>query len=322
MGKGSYGAVYACKDSYLGNSMVALKIFHPKALRYANSAKRLAQEIQAANRIDHENIVRFYDFFRYDNLCVITMEFVNGQSLRNYIESHTVPNYNEIAEIARQITLGLQIIHDNDIIHRDMKPDNIILTEDNHVKITDFGIASIVEGGSDGLREEYVINPADPTKKKRRLIGTMRYISPESVKFGQYDKRSDLYALGVILYELVVGKYFFTYKDHHELLKLKVVEDPLAPKDNRPDCPLMLNKICLKLLQRDPKARYQSTSELMSDIAILKSELAGVDVRFEATLPDNIKARKENPKVNKIKWIIIIALFIFIISLILLGFAF
>ncbi|MGI6525323.1 MAG: serine/threonine-protein kinase [Bdellovibrionota bacterium] len=281
VGKGSYGAVYACRDYYLGNSIVALKILHPKVLRYANAAKRLAQEIQAANRIDHENIVRFYDFFRCNDLCAITMEFINGPSLRNYIEENAPFDYTFITEVLRQICTGLQAIHNHDIIHRDMKPDNILLADGWNAKITDFGIAYLIDGN-----DEYSSMKADNQNstgtgtggtKKKQLVGTMRYISPESIEFGQYDKRSDIYAVGVILYEMLIGKYFFTYKNASELMNIKIKFDPDSPATIRRDCPLMMEKICVKALQRNPENRYQSTEEILEDIRILRSELSGAD---------------------------------------------
>ena len=270
IGKGSYGTVYACRDYYLGNAIVAMKVFPPHVLRDRMAAKRLAREIQAANRVDHENVVRFYDFFKYSDFCAITMEFVDGPSLHGYMEEMGTLSYDTIVDIARQICLGLQAIHEHTIIHRDLKPDNILIAG-SLVKITDFGIAALSEAECVRVaRYDGSSSGSGSTSAKGQpglhVMGTGRYISPESAEFNYYDKRSDLYALGVILYEMITGRYFFKYKNFLELMKLKIENDPAPPEEYRPDCPAVLSRVCIKALQRNPDNRYQDTAEVLLDL--------------------------------------------------------
>ncbi len=302
IGKGAYGAVYVCRDHYLGSGIVALKILHPKALKAPDAARRLAKEIQAANRVDHENIVRFYDFMRLDGMCIIVMEYVDGPSLRAYINAMQPGNYQNIVEIARQICLGLQAIHNHEIIHRDLKPDNILITKEMVVKITDFGIASIMEEDDNGTYSQYRNQEGNVEGKKRiPLVGTMRYISPESIEFGQYDVRSDIYALGVILYEMIVGHYFFKYNDYNELMKKKISQDPEIPSKVLRTCPELLAKLCIKSLQRDPDNRYQSTDEMLEDIAQLRKQMGPLVYQKVDTneIAEVIKAKKKKKKQMK-----------------------
>jgi len=276
VGKGSYGAVFAAQDLSLGSLQVALKVLYPKMLKHQNATRRLSQEIQAANRIDHENIVRFYDFFKIGELCVIAMEYVEGSSLRSCIDDGLLKeNFFLITDLMIQICMGLGVIHRHGIIHRDIKPDNILIVEENRAKIADFGIAYLLEGESE-LSSSEMLRISYP---KKQLVGTMRYISPESISIGQYDQRSDIYAVGVILYEMITEKYFFKYKNFKELMQLKVEKDPIAPSIVVEDCPELLESICLKALSRDPDLRYQSTDDMLVDLRYLRSELENTLLR-------------------------------------------
>ena len=273
IGKGSYGTVYACRDYYLANSVIAMKVFPPHVLKDRLAAKRLAHEIQAAHRVDHENVVRFYDFFKYSDFCAITMEFVDGPSLHRFMEEFAPMPYGMIVDIARQICIGLQAIHAHGIIHRDLKPDNILIAHDSIAKITDFGIAALGETDLTPAQQYDTNSNLDGNGGKKlgvHIVGTGRYISPESVEFNYYDKRSDVYAFGVILYEMITGNYFFTYKNFGDLMRLKIEQDAAPPEEHRPDCPELLSRICIKALQRNPDNRYQDISEVLEDLRLLR----------------------------------------------------
>ncbi len=281
VGKGSFGTVYACRDYYLGNATVALKIFPPQVLHDPVSMSRLAGEIQAANRVDHENVVRFYDFFKYSDFCAITMEYVDGPSLRKYTERAgrmgSLP-YELIIDIARQLCRGLQAIHAHGIVHRDLKPDNILMARDSFPKITDFGIATL---SGESVFGAGVQNQASSDRGGKRrganIIGTGRYISPESAEFNIYDFRADLYAFGVILFELITGRFFFQYKNFNELMRLKIKYDAPPPETIRPDCPEGLSRVCIKALQRNADNRYQTVAEILHDLQAIRRPQSMMD---------------------------------------------
>ncbi len=279
LGRGASGTVYACRDRYLANAPVAMKVFPLALMKDPESRTRLAQEIRAAHRVCHENIVRFYDFIQETNFFAITMELVPGIPLRQFIAPTRELPLARVLSVLRQCCAGLQAIHAAGIIHRDLKPDNILVTRDGIVKITDFGIAAFSRMEATQEMVARSRRPEARSKTHKTTLGTVEYISPEFIEHNKFDNRSDIYSLGVIAYELITGRYMFDYETVPQLLELKVMKSPRPPHLLRPDCPMELSRICMRALRRDPHGRYQSVAELQQDLIRLTETMkpAGVD---------------------------------------------
>ncbi|MCB0319944.1 MAG: serine/threonine protein kinase, partial [Bdellovibrionales bacterium] len=203
LGKGSNGTVYQVKDHKVGTT-VAVKLICASARNESGAASRLHHEIRIAYSVKSDYITNLYSMFSDDHHIGLVLEYVNGQSLYSYLQAHTVFTIRDVINIGRQIALGLQRIHCAGIIHRDLKLENILLDESGMAKITDFGV-SILQSS---LIEEVPSEEISPDQLKRRateagkVVGTLHYLSPEYLSKRIFDVRTDIYALGVVLYEL------------------------------------------------------------------------------------------------------------------------
>ena len=278
LGRGASGTVYACRDRYLANSLIAMKVFPAQMLQDPAARTRLAGEIRACNRVDHENVVCFYDFIQENDFFAMTMEYVAGIALRRVIRPDNSLPIARIVAILRQMCSGLGAIHEADIIHRDLKPDNVLISPSGTIKITDFGIATFsrIEDKQGEIIKDAAWRSTAVKKRggiRGRIVGTLEYISPEFIEHNTFDSRSDIYSLGVIAYELITGRYIFDYENLPQLLQAKVTKSPKAPQLLRPDCPIELSRICMKALRRDPRGRYQNVQQIQQDLARLAETL-------------------------------------------------
>ena len=303
LGKGAFGTVVACRDLQLGNAMVALKILSKSVSASRKGRARLAREIRAAHRIQHDHVVKFYDLIQEGDFLAIVMEYVPGLKLRDLINVKRLLPYTKLVETLRQTCEGLKAIHAHNIIHRDLKPDNILMSEDGIVKITDFGIASLSNSGEgtqiiktpmpalcflnnsfEAAQEGCGSNSSashsgntscsgstaregctrSGTGSTRQVLGTAQYVAPESIAHGIYNERSDIYAIGAITFELITGRQAFQCETQDELLRQKIERDPPAPLKLRGDCPLALNEFCMKAMCREPSSRYPSAEACLS----------------------------------------------------------
>jgi serine/threonine-protein kinase len=251
LGEGGMGVVYKAQDTKLLRS-VALKFLAPEMTRDQDAKKRFIQEAQAASALDHPNIAVVHAIDETnDGRSFICMAYYEGQTLKDKITSGPL-SIREAVHIAVQIANGLQRAHESGIVHRDIKPGNIMITPRGEVKIVDFGLAKL----------------AAQTRPTRTgpTAGTAAYMSPEQVLGSEADNRSDLFSLGVLLYEAATGKRPFVGEHEPALFYSIANADPAPPSTVRSDMPQELERIILRLLEKDPNKRYQSAAEVRADL--------------------------------------------------------
>jgi serine/threonine-protein kinase len=254
LGKGAMGNVYKGVDPAISRP-VALKTirldFVSDPEEEAELKERLHREAQAAGKLSHPNIVTIYDVGSEGQLQYIAMEYLEGRTLEDMIKKKVQFNFRILAQIIMQICGALQYAHEREIIHRDIKPANIMILRDYQVKVMDFGIARV---------------ESHSMTKTGIAMGTPNYISPEQLRGQSIDKRADLFSLGVVIYELLVGKRPFRGENITSLIYSVLNHEPEKPSNVNPQVPLLFDHIISKALQKDPKSRYQKASELVADL--------------------------------------------------------
>ena len=336
LGRGTSGTVYKARDIQVGTT-VALKLISSSVKYRSASSKRLHSEIRIAYRVKSDYVTNLYSCFTDDSHVGLVLEYVNGTSLYDLNQALTVFSFREIINIGRQVALGLQAIHDAGIIHRDLKLENILLDENGIAKITDFGV-SILETAfleDDDEGEEGEANPAPVEKKAKRateegkVVGTVHYLSPEYLKTRTCDTRADVYALGIVLYELVTTKYPFEYKTIKHLVQRKIKEDPTPPIELREDCPKWLNDLIMKAMSRDPDKRYQSAKEVYDEFAhqlhhspVISSPIGSSEQEhIENKVLASARTKATNDKVTKYSmWALGSTLFVLVLYLVIMQF--
>ena len=252
VGNGGMATVYKAEDKVLKRN-VAVKILRDEFTTDEEFIKRFEIEAQSAARLVHPNIVSIFDVGVEENLYYIVMELIQGKTLKEIIIEERGPlPWKWSVNVAIQIASALEMAHKNNIIHRDIKPHNIIITEDGIAKVTDFGIAKAVSNST--------ITAFGTT------IGSVHYFSPEHARGGFTDAKSDLYSLGVVMYEMVTGKVPFDADTPVSVALKHMQEDPEKPIELNPNLPGAVNKIIMKALKKDTTLRYQTASEMLSDL--------------------------------------------------------
>jgi len=263
LGSGSMGLVYACRHRELAGHMVAAKVLFPEVAQDKVAAARFRNEIFASYGVSHPNVVRAYEYLRDGDILAYTMEYVGGGDLAHRLGKQNDPiSVPEIIRLLAQMCSGVQAIHDAGIVHRDLKPENILLTKEGVVKIADFGIARTGHGPK--LTEH------------GGVVGTIDYVSPEYMLNSQVDWRSDIYAIGILAYEMVTGESPFRGDSVYATMTKRLKSDPAPPSSLRPECPPQLDAIILRAMQRNPEERYQSASEMYRDLVSLSPDVASV----------------------------------------------
>ena len=261
IGSGGMATVYKAKCHVL-NRYVAIKILRDEFTTDEEFIKRFEVEAQSAASITHPNIVSVYDVGVDGNLYYIVMELIKGKTLKEIIIEERGPlPWKWSVNIAIQIASALEIAHKNHIIHRDIKPHNIIITEDGVAKVTDFGIAKAVSNST--------ITAFGTT------IGTVHYFSPEHARGGFTDEKSDLYSLGVVMYEMLTGKVPFDADTPVSVALKHMQEEPRPAKEVNPNIPLAVNDVIMKALKKDSTLRYQSATEMLIDLRRALKEPSG-----------------------------------------------
>lgn len=257
LGAGSMGLVYACKHTELSGHMVAVKVLFPEVAQDKVAAARFRNEVFASYEVSHPNVVRAYEYVRDKDLVAYTMEYVPGGDLADKIGTDEPLPVPEIIRLLIQMCSGVQAIHNAGIIHRDLKPENILLTKEGNVKIADFGIARTGHGPK--LTEH------------GGVVGTIDYVSPEYMLNSQVDWRSDIYAIGILAYELIAGESPFRGDSVYATMTKRLKTDPAPPSSLRRDCPSSLDSIVLKAMARNPEDRYQSAADMEADLRAISS---------------------------------------------------
>jgi len=255
IGIGGMAIVYKATD-LLMRRLVAVKILKDEIAGDEPSVKRFKNESRAVSMLSHPNIVNVYDVSVRDNIKYIVMEYVDGITLKNYMRHRQVLNLREIISYTVQILRALDHAHKKGIIHRDIKPQNIMLLKNGAIKVMDFGIAKLPN--------------AETVTMTDKAIGTVYYISPEQVSGGQIDARSDLYALGVMLYEMATGQLPFTAETPVSVALMQVNDTAVPPRQINPQIPVGLEQIILRAMQKEPETRYQSAEEMLTHFHKLK----------------------------------------------------
>ena len=255
IGIGGMAVVYKATD-LLMRRLVAVKILKDEIAGDEPSVKRFKNESRAVSMLSHPNIVNVYDVSVRDNIKYIVMEYVDGITLKNYMRHRQVLNLREIISYTVQILRALDHAHKKGIIHRDIKPQNIMLLKNGAIKVMDFGIAKLPN--------------AETVTMTDKAIGTVYYISPEQVSGGQIDARSDLYALGIMLYEMATGQLPFTAETPVSVALMQVNDTAVPPRQINPQIPVGLEQIILRAMQKEPEARYQSAEEMLAHFQKLK----------------------------------------------------
>jgi serine/threonine protein kinase len=253
IGNGGMATVYKAKCHVL-NRYVAIKILKDEFTTDSEFIKKFNTEAQSAASLAHPNIVQIYDVCNEDNLYYIVMELIQGKTLKEIINEDGILSWKWSVNIAIQIASALETAHKNNIIHRDIKPHNIIITEDGIAKVTDFGIAKAVSNST--------ITAFGTT------IGSVHYFSPEHARGGYTDAKSDLYSLGIVMYEMLTGKVPFDADTPVSVALKQVQEEPVDPIKYNENIPISINRIILKAMQKDPNLRYQNATEMLRDLSL------------------------------------------------------
>lgn len=291
VGSGGMASVYKAQDILL-DRIVAVKILHSKYASDHDFVVRFRQEAQAAAKLSQPNIVNIYDVGYDENAHYIVMEYVRGETLKDYIEKHGHLPINTSIQISFDIGEALEHAHANGIVHCDIKPHNILVTETGRIKVADFGIAR-------------AINSSSSTKDEKSVLGSVHYFSPEQASGGKIDERTDIYSLGVVMYEMMTGVVPFEGDTAISVALQHVQNDiPLPTKYNR-RIPQLVERVILKTMAKNPDDRFQTISEMMSELRMAqgfvntnKGAMPIIKNNFNTQKLQPIKEQEEPEKQN------------------------
>lgn len=273
IGTGGMADVYKAKDHKLGR-FVAVKVLKAEFSADTGFVSKFRAEAQSAAGLTHPNIVNVYDVGEEDNFYYIVMELVEGITLKNYIQKKGHLTIKEATSIAIQVCMGIEAAHKNNIIHRDIKPQNIIISREGKVKIADFGIAKAVSTHTNTMSSN--------------VMGSVHYSSPEQTRGGYLDAKSDIYSLGIVIYEMVTGRVPFDGDTTIAIAVKHLQEEMVSPRAYVPDIPVSLEQIIVKCTQKSPDRRYASAGLLIQD---LKQSLITPNVDFVRNAQLNDRAK-------------------------------
>jgi serine/threonine protein kinase len=268
LGAGGMGEVYRARDSKLGRQ-VAIKVLGADALASPGAVRRLQQEARAASALNHPGIVTIHDIDELDGQFFIVMELVEGTTLRQLL-GRGRPTLKKTLQIAGQLADALANAHEAGIVHCDLKPENVMLAAEGHVKIVDFGLAKLTDPAPIGA----AAGPTGDRTTERMVFGTVGYMSPEQASGGTSDFRADQFAFGAMLYEMATGSRAFHKETAAETLSMIIRGEPERPLDLNPSLPLPLVWLIERCLSKDPADRYASTRDLARDVQTLRDHTA------------------------------------------------
>lgn len=251
IGVGGMANVYRCTDT-IDDREVAIKILKDEYLNNEEFIRRFKNESKAIAMLSHPNIVKVYDVSFGDMIQYIVMEYIDGITLKEYIDRQGIIEWKDALHLATQILKALQHAHECGIVHRDIKPQNIMLLQDGTIKVTDFGIARFSDKATRTMTEQ--------------AIGSVHYIAPEQARGDVTDGKTDIYSVGVMLYEMLTGKLPFDGDSAVTVALMQLQSTPKHPREVNPGIPIGLEQITMKAMQKQPSARYTSAAEMLSDI--------------------------------------------------------
>ena len=277
IGTGGMADVYKARCQLL-KRLVAIKVLKPEFSDDDDFVRRFAVEAQAAASFSHNNIVSVYDVGSSDGVNYIIMELAEGITLKEYITEKGALKWREAAKIAAKICAALECAHKNGIVHRDIKPHNIIITNDGEAKVTDFGIARAATGST--------------TVADKSVIGSAHYFSPEQARGGYTDAKSDIYSTGVTLYEMLTGRVPFDADSAVSVAMMHMAEQAVSPRIINPDVTEDMEKIVMKAMSKEQNLRYQSAGEMLADLeAVLTDMPLGFGEEIEILKADDEEMR-------------------------------
>ncbi len=257
IGRGGMGRVYKAEDTEL-NITVALKIIRPKYSTSPIFIERFKKETLTARSISHENVIRIYDLGEAEKIKYISMEYIKGQDLRKFIQTSGSLTFETAINLTRQMCEALKVAHQKGIVHQDIKPSNVMIDNNGQAYIMDFGLARSLYIDEEGITGG--------------ISGTPQYMSPEQARGEKVDQKSDIYSLGIIMYEMLTGKPLFKAKTTKEYVQMHMTEIPKSPSKINPHIPHLLENIVLKCLEKDKDKRYQSIEEILLELKKIKLE--------------------------------------------------
>jgi serine/threonine-protein kinase len=286
LGRGAMGIVYKADDPNL-DRQVALKtiILDEDAEGAKEYKKRFMLEAKAAGKLNHPSIVTTFDYGEEDGLAYLAMELLEGTDLRTRLQKEAIPAA-EAVEIARQIAEGLAYAHARGVVHRDIKPGNIMLNGGGQAKIMDFGLARM--------------RMADHKTSTGMVLGTPRYMSPEQISGLPVDQRSDIFSLGIVLYEMLTGTRLFAGENMEQVQHLITQTEHVPPTRQVPGLPPMVDFVVARALKKDPVVRYQDAREFAADLATCAAEVRSIEVSDPAVRAEGSKTVKLEAAPEKI----------------------
>lgn len=285
LGAGGMGEVYLAEDARLGRK-VALKILNADLTRHEDRVRRFEQEARAASALSHPNILTIFDIGKEDSTHFIATEFIEGQTLRSVLTRARM-KLGEVLEIALQVAGALAAAHAAGIIHRDIKPENIMVRPDGLVKVLDFGLAKLIEAQATSTNSG-AQTIAKANTDPGTVMGTAAYMSPEQARGQKVDARTDIFSLGVVIYEMIAGRAPFEGETASHVIVSILEKEPAPLTRSSPDAPSELERIVTKALAKDKDERYQTVKDLLIDLKRLKQR-RDLDAELERSIsPDTI----------------------------------
>jgi serine/threonine-protein kinase len=319
LGRGGMGEVYLAQDSRLGRK-VALKLLPAEFTADADRLRRFVKEAKAASALNHPNILTVHEIGQVDGAHYIVTEFIDGQTLRQRMQTAKL-SLNEVVDVAIQVVQALEAAHSAGIVHRDIKPENVMVRRDGLVKVLDFGLAKLIERQGDGAtgrrgEEEptLALSPDRPVASSPRrpvgtdsgiVMGTASYMSPEQARGLKVDARTDIFSLGVALYEMIAGSPPFEGVNALDVIGAILQKEPAPLSQTAAEAPPELEKIVGKALRKDREERYQTVKDLLNDLKDFKGEQA-----FAAKLESSGQVNRKEVKRRKLS--VFVALLIFV----------
>jgi len=291
LGAGGMGEVYLAEDTKLDRK-VALKILPSDFAVDQDRMARFVREAKSASALNHPNIITIYEIGESEGTHFIATEFIQGETLHKRLQ-HDPLNLKTALDAAIQITSALDAAHRAGIVHRDIKPDNVMIRPDGLVKILDFGIAKLAESRPVGSDEEAATALKQQSTNPGTIVGTANYMSPEQARGREVDARSDIFSFGLVFYELLTGKRAFAGENAFDVIGAILHKEPTPPNQLQPDLPAEVERIVNKTLRKDAEDRYQTARDLLTDLKDVRRELDFQDKLERTVAPESLDAKTQ-----------------------------